>query len=165
MLEYDWENSIGHWVCATSHALRRALSTCLTDEGMTFRQWEVLAWLSVNGGLSQAELADCLGIEPHTVTGVLRRMERDGWLERRCCESDRRKNRIYPTEKAEAVWNRAVACCHRVRAQAVKGISADELAQFKLTCETIRSNLASEDGCDAELTVRTPEESVEMTHA
>ncbi|REJ93550.1 MAG: MarR family transcriptional regulator [Planctomycetota bacterium] len=165
MLEYDWENSVGHWVCATSHAMRRALSDCLTDEGMTFRQWEVLAWLSVKGGMSQAELSDCLGIEPHTVTGVLRRMERDGWLERRCCETDRRKNQIFPTEKSEAVWSRAVACCHRVRDQAVQGISAEELVQFKKTCETIRSNLVKEDASDVELTVQIEDEPVDATPA
>jgi MarR family transcriptional regulator for hemolysin len=145
VLEYDWESSVGHWVCSTSHALRRALGTCLAEEGMTLRQWEVLVWLSVNGELSQAELAECMGIEPHTLTGVVRRMERDSWLERRSCPQDRRKNKLRPTEKAEAVWSRAVACCHEVRARAVEGISFEELAQFKQTCEKIRQNLAATD--------------------
>lgn len=144
MLEYDWESSIGYWVCSTSHALRRALSSRLAAEGMTFRQWEVLAWLAVNGDLSQAELAECMGIEPHTLAGVVRRMERDGWLERHCCEHDRRKNSISPTEKSKDVWLRAIACCHEVRARAVEGLSEAELAQFKRTCEKIRGNLASE---------------------
>jgi MarR family transcriptional regulator, transcriptional regulator for hemolysin len=145
VLEYDWEQSVGYWVCATSHALRRALSTCLAEENMTFRQWEVLAWLSVNGDLSQAELAECMGIEPHTLAGVLRRMERDGWLERHSCEHDRRKNTIHPTDKAEEVWMRAVACCQKVRARAVEGLSDREVEQFKVTCERIRENLASAD--------------------
>lgn len=142
MLEYDWETSVGHWLCATSSAMKRALSASLAKEGMTFRQWEVLAWLSVNGDLSQAELADCLNIEPHTLAGVLRRMERDGWLERRCSAHDRRKNTLHPTEKAEEAWARAVQCCHQVRAQAVAGFTDDELHQFKATCERIRENLA-----------------------
>ena len=142
MLEYDWESSVGHWVCKTSHALKRALSACLADEGMTFRQWEVLAWLSVNGDLSQAELADCMNIEPHTLAGVLRRMERDGWLERRCSPTDRRRNTIHPTDKAEEAWLRAVQCCQQVRSQAVSGLSREEIDQFKATCEKIRNNLS-----------------------
>lgn len=146
VLEYDWESSVGHWVCTTSHALRRALTNCLAQEGMTFRQWEVLAWLSVNEDLSQAELADCMNIEPHTLAGVLRRMERDGWLERKCSPQDRRRNTIHPTEKAEDVWLRAVECCHQVRAQAIAGISPDEIEQFKATCEKIRNNLAVANG-------------------
>jgi MarR family transcriptional regulator for hemolysin len=142
VLEYEWESSIGYWVCTTSHALRRALTIQLAQEGMTFRQWEVLAWLSANGDLSQAEMAECMQIEPHTLAGVLRRMERDGWLERRCCEHDRRKNSIVPTEKAEDVWLRAAECCHAVRARAIVGLSEAELQQFRLTCEKVRANLA-----------------------
>jgi MarR family transcriptional regulator for hemolysin len=145
VLEYDWESSIGYWVCTTSHALRRALGTQLAREGMTMRQWEVLAWLSANGNLSQAEMAECMGIEPHTLAGVLRRMERDGWLERRCCEHDRRKNTIVPTEKAQDVWVRGVECCHTVRARAIEGISDAELAQFRSTCDKVRANLAVEE--------------------
>jgi DNA-binding MarR family transcriptional regulator len=144
VLEYEWESSIGYWVCTTSHALRRAFSTELGEEGMTFRQWEVLAWLSANGNLSQAEMAECMQIEPHTLAGVLRRMERDGWLDRKCCAHDRRKNTIVPTEKAEEVWVRAVECCHRVRARAIEGLTADELELFKQTCEKVRANLAAD---------------------
>jgi len=151
VLEYDWESSIGYWVCTTSHALRRSLSTQLASEGMTFRQWEVLAWLSANGNLSQAEMAECMGIEPHTLAGVLRRMERDGWLERKCCEHDRRKNTIVPTEKAEEVWLRAVECCHKVRARASEGFSEKELEQFKATCEKVRANLETDAPAEPEL--------------
>lgn len=118
---------------------------------MTLRQWEVLVWLSQNGELSQAELAECMGIERHTLTGVLARMERDGWLERRSCPADRRKNKLRPTNKAEAAWSQAVACCQHVRALAVEGIPFEELAQFKRTCEAIRRNLAAAD--DSELSV------------
>src|SRR5262245_35187087 len=125
--------------------MRRALGTQLAQAGMTFRQWEVLAWLSANGNLSQAEMAECMGIEPHTLAGVLRRMERDGWLERRCCEHDRRKNTIVPTEKAEDVWERGIQCCHTVRARASEGLSDVELEQFRRTCEKIRASLAVED--------------------
>jgi MarR family transcriptional regulator for hemolysin len=109
----------------------------------------VLAWLSANGNLSQAEMAECMQIEPHTLAGVLRRMERDGWLERRCCEHDRRKNSIVPTEKAEEVWTRAMACCHAVRDRAVEGLTKAELDQFRQTCEKVRANLAIDEATDS----------------
>ena len=97
MLEFDFENSVGYWICTTSHALRRALEAELSQVDLTLRQWEVLACLACEEGLSQAEMADRLGIEPPTLAGVVRRMERDGWLERRSCCNDRRKNRIHST--------------------------------------------------------------------
>ena len=142
VLDYDWESSVGYWVCSTSHALRKALSAQLVREGITLRQWEVLAWLSTDGCGSQQELAEALGIEPHTLAGILSRMERDGLLERKPCERDRRKNKIQPTDKAEGVWARVTVLCHEVRDRAVRGFSSDELATFREFCNRIRDNVS-----------------------
>lgn len=141
MLDYDWENSVGYWVCMTSHALRRALGAQLAREGITLRQWEVLAWLSCKGCGSQSELAEHLGIERNTLAGVVSRMERDGLLKRENCCNDRRKNSIHPTEKAQEIWNRVTVLCHRVRDQATRGFTPEELDQFHHLCDRIRENL------------------------
>lgn len=141
MLQYEFEESLGYWICSTSHAFRRALNAELEKEGITFRQWEVLAWLAFEGGLSQVELAERLGIEAPTLVGILDRMERDGWLDRHCCPNDRRRKRIRATEKAEAVWAKMVDCARRVRSTARAGLSEEELDLLKSICERIRSNL------------------------
>ncbi len=140
--EFDFEHSVGCWIAQTSHALRRALDYELSREGITFRQWEVLAWSSSSEDLSQAELAERMGIEAPTLAGILSRMERDGWLERSCCPKDRRKKRFRPSAKAEAMWARMMECCHTVRARATEGLSPEELATFKRTCDAIRANLS-----------------------
>ncbi|MGH7129953.1 MAG: MarR family winged helix-turn-helix transcriptional regulator [Planctomycetaceae bacterium] len=141
MLHYDFDSSIGYWVCMTSHEMRRALDAELAAEGITLRQWEVLAWIALRGEQPQVELAERLGIEAPTLAGILARMERDGWLERRTCPNDRRKKLLSATPRAEALWSRMVECCRRVRARAVEGISAEELSLFKSLCERIRDNL------------------------
>lgn len=143
MLEFDWENSISYWVCSTSHVLRRELSTRLAGEGVTLRQWEVLAWLSCKGCGSQAELAEYLGIEPPTLAGVLTRMERDGLLERKACNQDRRRNTIHPTEKAQAIWERATEICHQVRSRAIRGIPQADIELFKRVCGQIQANVSA----------------------
>ena len=141
MLQYDFEESVGCWVTMTAHELRRALDTELSKEKITFRQWEVLAWIALEGEPSQVELAERIGIEAPTLAGILARMERDGWLERFACPSDRRKKRIRTTLKAETVWNRMVECCHRVRERATRGFSSEELETLKQSCNRIRKNL------------------------
>lgn len=141
MLQFDFEESLGFWVCSTAHALRRALNAELGKAGITLRQWEVLAWIALEGELSQAELAERLGIEAPTLVGILDRMERDGWLDRYSCPNDRRKKRIRVTDKADAVWARMVDCAHRVRAEAKQGLTPTELSRLKSTCERIRHNL------------------------
>jgi MarR family transcriptional regulator, transcriptional regulator for hemolysin len=141
VLQYEFEESLGYWICSTSHAFRRALNAELEKEGITFRQWEVLAWIAFEGGLSQVELADRLGIEAPTLVGILDRMERDGWLDRYSCPDDRRRKRIRATEKVEGVWTKMVDCARRVRATARAGLSDDELDSLKSICERIRANL------------------------
>jgi MarR family transcriptional regulator for hemolysin len=141
VLQFDFDESLGYWICSTSHALRRSLNAELAKEGITYRQWEVLARIALQGELSQTELADCLGIEAPTLVGILDRMERDGWLDRYCCPNDRRKKRIRATEKAVAVWARMVECAHRVRVQARQGLSQDDLDHLHSICDRIRANL------------------------
>lgn len=164
MLQYDFDESVGHWICATSHAMRRCLDTELARENITLRQWEVLAWLAMEGEQTQVELAERLGIEAPTLAGVLGRMERDGWLERFPCPNDRRKKRIRVTEQAEAVWSRMVDCCGRVCLRATQEIPAEHLQIMKRTCEKIRENLGgcAESGptapCEAELASTTAAE-------
>ncbi|HWL11169.1 MAG TPA: MarR family transcriptional regulator [Planctomicrobium sp.] len=142
MLEYDWENSVGYWVCSASQAMRKQLGTLFLKEGITFRQWEVLCWMSATGGCgSQSELAEALGIEPHTMAGVVSRMQRDGLLERKCCDQDRRKNRISPTREAEELWRRASRVAQVFREQAISDFTQEELLQLRGFCERIRHNL------------------------
>ncbi len=114
MLQFDFENSVGYWVFATTHELQRAMNEELAAHGITYRQWEVLAWISMAGEQSQSALAERMSIEPPTLVGVLDRMERDGWIERVPADGDRRKKLIRPTSRVEPLWNRMVACAHRV---------------------------------------------------
>ncbi|MGQ0634616.1 MAG: MarR family winged helix-turn-helix transcriptional regulator [Planctomycetaceae bacterium] len=141
VLQFDFEESLGYWICSTSHSLRRALDTELERQGITYRQWEVLCWIAVEGELSQAELADRMGIEAPTLVGILDRMERDGWLDRYGCPNDRRRKRIRATDKAEAVWSRMMECAHTVRNRAREGLSQAELDALRSICERIRGNL------------------------
>ena len=141
MLNYDWENSVAYWVCAASHVFRKTLDARLAPEGITIRQWEVLAWLSSRGCGSQSVLAEPLGIEPHTLAGILNRMEKAGLLVRRPCDQDRRKNTLHPTDKASEVWNRASEIAHEIRHQAISGLTSEELHMFKDICERMIQNL------------------------
>lgn len=63
--------------------------------GMTRAQCVILLKLSCKPGLSQAELAALLEVEPITVGRLIDRMEASGWVERRPDPSDRRIHRLY----------------------------------------------------------------------
>lgn len=150
MLEHDFEESIGYWVCRTSRALEQALNEELTPHGITYRQWQVLCWLAIDGPLTQRELADRLRVEAPTVVGILDSMERRGWIRREAAKGDRRKKRIVPTRQAQSVWNQIATCARRVRARATSGITPEDLETVKRVMRQIQDNLNRKSDCQGQ---------------
>jgi MarR family transcriptional regulator for hemolysin len=138
---YDFENSVGYWVICTAHALERALNEELAPQGITFSQCQVLGWLALEGEQSQAELAERMRVEAPTLAGILDRMERDGWIERRTSPEDRRRKLVRPAPGVEPVWDRIIRCARAVRARATAGIDPDDLQRLFATLAAIQANL------------------------
>ena len=71
--------------------------------GMTRAQWVILAWLELEPGLSQNELAGHVEVEPITVARLIDRLEARGLVERRADPNDRRIKRLHLTAAAAPV--------------------------------------------------------------
>src|SRR4029453_8656782 len=108
MLEYDFEGSVGFWICTASNAFQRAFNEELAPQGVTFRQAQVLGCLALEGALSQTDLAERMRIQPPTPVGILDRMGRDGWLRRDGAKPDRRRKLSHPTRAAKPAWSKVV---------------------------------------------------------
>jgi MarR family transcriptional regulator for hemolysin len=143
MLEYDFQSSIGYWLCMCSHAYERAMNEELTAQGITYRQCQVLAWLALEGEQSQVELAQRMNIEPPTLVRVLDRMERDGLVSRTGCVDDRRRKMIKPLPKAKPIWKKIIASAEIVRSRAIEGLSKQEVATLKKLLARMQLNLTA----------------------
>lgn len=144
MLRYDFEDSMGYWVFSVAHLMTRAMNDELGKLGITYRQWEVLCWLSYMGEITQSELADHMRIEAPTLVGVIDRMERDGWIVRETDPTDRRKKIIRATEKVEPMWEQMVDCAKDVRAKALRDVAPEDVKKTKEILKMIRANLLME---------------------
>ncbi len=69
--------------------------------GLTHTQFFLLIALYEKDGLTAGELADKIAVDKATMTGLLDRMERDGFIRREQDPDDRRSYRIRLTPKAE----------------------------------------------------------------
>ncbi|MGY8769726.1 MAG: MarR family winged helix-turn-helix transcriptional regulator [Pirellulales bacterium] len=141
MLRYDFEESVGYWIFSTAHIMSRAMNEELATVGITYRQWEVLCWLSYVGEITQSQLAEQMRVEAPTLVGVIDRMERDGWISRETDPNDRRKKILRATEKVQPDWEKMVECARRVRAKALEGIPQDQVEIVKNALGRMRENL------------------------
>ena len=141
MLQYDFENSPGYWICTASHAFQKAINDELAPQGITYRQAQVLGCLALEGPTSQSKLADRMRIEPPTLVGVLNRMERDGWIRRDADKQDRRCKLICATAAAKPVWNKIVKCAFAVRGRATEGLTAKQLTTLRELLAIVQKNL------------------------
>ncbi|PHS07639.1 MAG: MarR family transcriptional regulator [Blastopirellula sp.] len=141
MLRYDFEESVGYWIFSTAHIMSRAMNEELATLGITYRQWEVLCWLSYVGQITQSQLAEQMRVEAPTLVGVIDRMERDGWISREPDPNDRRKKILRATEKVQPDWEKMVECARRVRAKALEGIPLDQVEIVKNALGIMRENL------------------------
>ena len=149
LLPYDFEDSVGYWICRASRSFERAMNDELAPRGITYRQAQVL-WLLVHeGSLSQTDLAERMRIEPPTLVGILDRMEREGWIRRESDDQDRRRKFISPLPKAKPVWSKIIACSDRVRARGNEGLSLEEQQLLKSLLGRILDNLSEESSTDS----------------
>src|SRR5216684_5264991 len=71
----------------------------IASSGLTLPQIAVLRQLTTEDGLSLKELSQRLGLAHSTVSGIVDRLERRGFLHRQLDAKDRRFTRIYADPK------------------------------------------------------------------
>ena len=144
MRQYDFEQSIGYWLCVTAAAMQRTLNDELAPHGLTYRQSQVIGWLILEGELTQAELAAKMLIEPPTLVGLLDRMEQQGWIGRFACPGDKRKKLVRLLTAAEEIWEQIVNSALNVRARATARLTDEETEQLRNLLRRVHATLATE---------------------
>ena len=81
--------------------VQRYYEANLAHFAITPVQFYVLSALLWNDGVKFKDLAKSVGIDGSTLTGILDRMERGGFVERRDDPEDRRSLLVYMTEKSK----------------------------------------------------------------
>ncbi|MCA0919981.1 MarR family winged helix-turn-helix transcriptional regulator [Pseudooceanicola nanhaiensis] len=121
-------------------AFRRQFDTNAREIGLTLSRARLIRTLTQIEGATQAELAVELGIEAPSAKRQIDALERDGFLERRGLDGDARKRALYLTDRAKQ--QEISQFSTRIRAQALEGISPDELATARRVLEQITENIA-----------------------
>ena len=73
-----------------------------------FNALQHLHWYGGESGMYISELGDHLGLAHNTVSGLVGRLERHGWVVRRKCDEDRRRARIQLTPQSEELFRERI---------------------------------------------------------
>ena len=116
----------------------------LEPTALSAGQPKVLAFLKSHEGKSQKEIAQACLLEPGSVTVLLKRMEKQGILERRLQEGNQKSRYIYLSEYGRALAKASVDSFFRTEELAFSGFSEEEKGRLMDFCERIIRNLQNE---------------------
>lgn len=122
--------------------LRKRFEERAVAHGLSSAQWRLLVRLVKEQGATQARLSELLEIEPISVSRLVDRMEKDGWVERQPDPADRRIRRVMPTERATAALGGIKAMAAGVYDEALAGLGHDERAALVAGLVRIIDNLS-----------------------
>ena len=120
---------------------RERAGTMLETVGLFRGQPPVLMSLHATDGQTQGDLAARLRVAPATMTKMIQRMERAGFVQRRPDAADQRISRVYLTDAGRAVRGEMMGALGTLEAETFAGLDAAERAQLRGFLERLRANL------------------------
>jgi DNA-binding MarR family transcriptional regulator len=124
-----------------ARALRTYVDQRVRRHGMTRAQWGVLLRLDRREGMTQAEMADALEIQPISLGRLADRLCEQKLVERRPHERDRRANRLYLTDKGRSTLDRLVPLGREVSGDVLASFSDREAGALLETLLRIKANI------------------------
>lgn len=109
----------------------------LADTGLTGWHYSYILTLCRNPGQSQEHLARHIYINKSNVTRHLTQLEKNGYVERRQSEEDKRVMLVYPTDKAYEVLPRVREVVRSWNLFLTEDFTPEEMEQFNSMLERI----------------------------
>jgi MarR family transcriptional regulator, organic hydroperoxide resistance regulator len=130
-------------VCKLKHA---RVQTLLEAIGLYRGQPPVLRALWAQDGLTHTDLARTLEVQPATITKMINRMEKNGFVQRRQDADDQRVWRVYVTEAGRAVQEDVRQVWRMLEQEAFEGFTMEERVLLRRFFLQIRANLIRASG-------------------
>ena len=124
----------------------------LEETGIGSGQIPVLMELERNGELNQRDLAERTHVTPATMSGTLKRMEKNGLIIRAPDENDARISRVRLTEEGAAQCENVRRIFEETCRQMLDCLDDDSLSQLQSLLTRIQENLGGMTCCRTETT-------------
>ncbi|MDD5397744.1 MAG: MarR family transcriptional regulator [Dehalococcoidia bacterium] len=129
------ENELEGYICFNvGRVMRRVYEhydSRLSPFNLTTPQYMVFNALWIGDGITIGELGQRVALDGSTITGILDRMEKNGYVERRPNAEDRRSALVYLTDKAREVGPRIIGFADELDATIRKNFSTQDMVVFE----------------------------------
>ena len=119
---------------ARAHTLLEELDLYRGQPPVLFALWE-------QEGLTHSELAARLHVKPATITKMINRMEKTGFVQRRSDSEDQRVSRVYLTDAGRAIQNEVERVWRTLLEETFVGFSPEERVLLRRFFLQMRENL------------------------
>jgi DNA-binding MarR family transcriptional regulator len=142
--------AFGFLVHDVSRLIKRRFERRARQVGLpiTRQQAAVVLNIAGNEGVSQAEVAAWLDIEPIALVRMLDKLHEEGLVERRAHPTDRRVRTLWLTPAARPMVGQILAINKAIREEAFAGMAADAPDVVIDILDSIKGNLALREGTD-----------------
>ena len=142
--------AFGFLVHDVSRLIKRRFERRARQMGLplTRQQAAVVLNVAANEGVSQAEVANWLGIEPIALVRMLDKLHEEGLVERRAHPTDRRVRTLWLTPAARPVVTQILAINKAIRNEAFAGVPPYARDTVIDILDRIKDNLAIREEAD-----------------
>ncbi len=148
---FQVENYLGYWLFyaqrSVAYAFYEALKACCLEHGkpyvVTPPQWGVLILLIEQDGQTIGTLSQKRAIDAPTMTGIVKRLEQSGLVERVHDREDRRLVKVYITAEGRDIMQYLPDAAIVFNTIMVQGISETEQRDLLAKLQKIIANLSA----------------------
>jgi DNA-binding MarR family transcriptional regulator len=145
------DNTLGYWLAQTTRSVGNAfadvLQTACTTLGKSYvitpPQWFVLGSLAHEQDLPIGTLAQRLVLDASVVTGIVKRLEQHGLIERVHDRTDYRLVRLHLTVEGQAITHELADVAAAFNQRLLQGLSQEEREGLLQQFARIRANALS----------------------
>jgi MarR family transcriptional regulator, transcriptional regulator for hemolysin len=124
-----------------ARSMRTHIDQRAREHGMTRAQWAVLVRLERQEGMTQAEMAEALEVQPITLLRLIDRLCEQHLLERRPHPRDRRANCLYLTHKGHAILLQLMPLGEEIAEDVLTSMGDGEVADLLRQLLRIKHNI------------------------
>ena len=108
---------------------------------LTRGQYLYLIRICENPGIIQENLADLIKVDRTTASRAIKKLEANGFIEKRADAANRKIKRIFPTEKGKAISLNISRENEHLERVALQGLSEEEARVLSGLLQTVRKNV------------------------